>query len=52
MSHIEPDDLATLALDGVRPEGETRLHLEDCDACRAAAFTADRPYEIEAAVTA
>jgi len=35
MSHIEPDDLATLALDGVRPEGETRLHLEDCDACRA-----------------
>ena len=28
-------------------------HLDnDCDACRAAAFTADRPYEIEAAVTA
>ena len=21
MSHIEPDDLATLALDGIRPEG-------------------------------
>ena len=35
MSHIEPDDLATLALDGIRPEGETRLHLEGCEACRA-----------------
>ena len=35
MSHIEPDDLATLALDGVRPEGGTRAHLDECDACRA-----------------
>jgi hypothetical protein len=35
MSHIEPDDLATLALDGERPEGETRAHLDDCEACRA-----------------
>jgi NADH:ubiquinone oxidoreductase subunit F (NADH-binding) len=27
-------------------------HLDnDCDSCRAGAFTADRPYEIEAAVT-
>ncbi|MDR6907155.1 hypothetical protein J2X63_002863 [Agromyces sp. 3263] len=35
MGHIEPDDLATLALDGVRPEGDTRAHLDTCDACRA-----------------
>lgn len=35
MAHIEPDDLATLALDGVRPEGDTRAHLDTCDACRA-----------------
>lgn len=35
MSHIEPDDLATLALDGVPPEGGTRAHLDECDACRA-----------------
>jgi len=35
MSHIEPDDLATLALDGVRPEGGIRAHLDECDACRA-----------------
>ena len=35
MNHIEPDDLATLALDGVKPEGVTRTHLDDCAACRA-----------------
>ena len=35
MSHIEPDDLATLALDGVPPATATRAHLDDCDACRA-----------------
>jgi len=35
MSHIEPDDLATLALDGVPPGDGTRAHLDECDACRA-----------------
>ena len=35
MSRIEPDDLATLALDGVPPEDGTRAHLDECDACRA-----------------
>jgi anti-sigma-K factor RskA len=35
MNHIEPDDLATLALDGVTPEGVTRSHLDECAACRA-----------------
>ena len=34
MSHIEPDDLATLALDGGRPDGATRAHLDECVACR------------------
>ena len=34
MSHIEPDDLATLALDGGRPEGVTRAHLDECVECR------------------
>lgn len=35
MNHIEPDDLATLALDGIKPEGVTRTHLDECAACRA-----------------
>ncbi|WP_394552004.1 anti-sigma factor domain-containing protein [Agromyces sp. MMS24-JH15] len=35
MNHIEPDDLATLALDGIEPEGVTRSHLDECEACRA-----------------
>ena len=35
MSHIEPDDLATLALDGGRPDAAARAHLDECAACRA-----------------
>lgn len=34
MGHIEPDDLATLALDGVQPEAAARAHLDECVACR------------------
>ena len=34
MNHIEPDDLATLALDGGRPDEVTRAHLDECVACR------------------
>ena len=34
MNHIEPDDLATLALDGGRPDEATRAHLDECVACR------------------
>ena len=34
MNHIEPDDLATLALDRVAPEGVTRAHLDECAECR------------------
>ncbi len=34
MSHIEPDDLATLALDGGRPDEVARAHLDECAACR------------------
>ena len=34
MGHIEPDELATLALDGVQPEADARAHLDECDACR------------------
>ena len=34
MNHIEPDDLATLALDGGRPDGVTRAHLDECVECR------------------
>src|SRR5687767_14450444 len=34
MNHIEPDDLATLALDRVAPEGVARAHLDECAECR------------------
>jgi hypothetical protein len=34
MSHIEPDDLATLALDGSQPSVAERVHLDECAACR------------------
>ena len=35
MNHIEPDDLATLALEGGRPDGAARAHLDECVECRA-----------------
>jgi anti-sigma-K factor RskA len=35
MDHIEPDELAVLALDGHRPEAAVRAHLDDCDVCAA-----------------
>lgn len=35
MSHIEPDDLATLALDGTPPPADAAAHLAACRDCRA-----------------
>ncbi|WP_308798156.1 anti-sigma factor [Agromyces silvae] len=35
MSHIEPEDLATLALDGMDTDAAARAHLDDCTECRA-----------------
>lgn len=34
MSHIEPDDLATLALDGTPPPADAAAHLAACAECR------------------
>jgi anti-sigma-K factor RskA len=34
MSHIEPDDLATLALDGTPPPADVAAHLAACADCR------------------
>jgi anti-sigma-K factor RskA len=33
MDHIEPDELAVLALDGLAPEAAVRAHLDACDMC-------------------
>jgi len=35
MDHIEPDELAVLALDGREPEGAVRDHLAECGSCAA-----------------
>jgi len=35
MSHIEPDDLVTLALDGEQPDHAAQAHLDECAECRA-----------------
>ena len=44
------DDLAVYALDAGTPEERERVerHVEACDACRADAYSALRPYEVEA----
>lgn len=34
MDHIEPDELAVLALDGAEPDDAVRAHLDACAACR------------------
>ncbi len=34
MDHIEPDELAVLALDGAEPDDAVRAHLDSCAACR------------------
>ncbi|MFE5673325.1 anti-sigma factor domain-containing protein [Agromyces sp. NPDC056523] len=35
MDHIEPDELAVLALDGDEPDDAVRAHLDGCGECRA-----------------
>ena len=35
MDHIEPDELAVLALDGREPDDAARAHLAECAECRA-----------------
>ncbi|WP_353816629.1 anti-sigma factor [Agromyces sp. SYSU T00266] len=35
MDHIEPDELAVLALDGREPDGTVRAHLDACGSCAA-----------------
>ncbi|BDZ53505.1 anti-sigma factor [Agromyces marinus] len=35
MDHVEPDELAVLALDGREPDAAVRAHLDACDACAA-----------------
>ncbi|GAA1059763.1 anti-sigma factor [Agromyces bracchium] len=35
MDHIEPEELAVLALDGAAPEAAVRAHLEACETCAA-----------------
>ncbi|WP_430646192.1 anti-sigma factor domain-containing protein [Agromyces sp. GXS1127] len=35
MDHIEPEELAVLALDGGEPDGDVRAHLSSCTACSA-----------------
>ncbi|WP_195760593.1 anti-sigma factor [Agromyces kandeliae] len=35
MDHVEPDELAVLALDGREPDAAVRAHLDACDVCAA-----------------
>ena len=35
MEHIEPDELAALAIDGDQPDASVRAHLDECVVCRA-----------------
>ncbi|GLK29266.1 hypothetical protein GCM10017608_32020 [Agromyces luteolus] len=46
MDHIEPDELAVLALDGREPEGAVRAHLDSCGPCAAEYASLARTVEL------